>query len=200
MGRAAMASEAMATRCSPSPESHSDSRRRSCCISARMASFSWTVRVRQGAQGKASGGSTCSSSEYSSPHESRTSWSSKSPSSCAQATCVMWGGSSRFLRTGCQGRGVRSANPTRAALGAGRKLTWIVCPPSSGKKAIVEDTALDNSRRNGSCSATESVVEPVPVGASPIQIEAMANGWPRLACPEGKRTRRSALAKWPRDG
>jgi hypothetical protein len=132
MGRAAMAPETMATRCSPSPESHSDSRRRSCCISARMASLSWTVRVRQGAQGKASGGSTCSSSEYSSPHESRTSWPSKPPNSCARATCVMWGGSSRFLRTGCQGRGVRSANPTQAALGAGRKLTWIVGPPSSG--------------------------------------------------------------------
>jgi hypothetical protein len=97
---------------------------------------------------------------------------------------------------------VRSANPTRAALGAGRKLTWIVGPPSSGKKAIVEDTALDNSRSNGSCSATESVVEPVSLGASPIQIKAMANGWPRLACscPEGKRTRRSAPAKRPRDG
>jgi hypothetical protein len=78
MGRAAMAPETMATRCSPSLESYSDSRRRSCCISARMASLSWTVRVRQGAQGKALGGSTCSSSGFSSPHETRTSWSSKS--------------------------------------------------------------------------------------------------------------------------
>jgi hypothetical protein len=44
---------------------------------------------------------------------------------------------------------------------------------------------FDNSRRNGSFSSTERVVEPVQVGASPFQIRAMANGWPRLACPDG---------------
>jgi hypothetical protein len=51
MGKAARASEAMATRCSPSTYSHSDSTRQGCCTLARMDSLSSIVRVRQGAQG-----------------------------------------------------------------------------------------------------------------------------------------------------
>jgi hypothetical protein len=58
----------------------------------------------------------------------------------------------------------------------------------------------DSSRAKDAWSSTELVFELVWVEAAPNHIGAIANGWPRLAGPDGKRTRRSAPARQPRVG